>query len=242
MIHQPNAGLGAARNEGVRRSTGAYLAFADSDDLVVDGAYAALVGSLERTGSDLAIGAVERLRDDERFMTPLMRENHQQPRLGREHRRGAADAGRRLRVEQGLPPVVLGRRRPRLPGCVRYEDQPAMTRALSRRRFDVLARPGVPRRVRSDGSSISQQRADLRDLSDRILTKRWSMDTVLASISGPDPSVVRPGAADRHVGVLPGGPRLLRRVLGRCSAPGRRSSGTRTRCRSSGRRCRPGSG
>ena len=64
VIHQANAGLGAARNEGVRYCAGGYLAFADSDDLVVDGAYAAMVGSLERTGSEIAIGAVERLRGD----------------------------------------------------------------------------------------------------------------------------------------------------------------------------------
>jgi glycosyltransferase involved in cell wall biosynthesis len=184
VLHQPNAGLGAARNEGVRRSTGAYLAFADSDDLVVDGAYAAMLGSLERTGSDLAIGAVERLRGDERFMTPLMRENHQQPRLG-------------VGIEEA--PLVLADvfawnkvfRRSfwdgadlAFPHDVRYEDQPAMTRALvAAQGIDVLAEPVYLWRVRSDGTSISQQRDDLRDLSDRLLTKRWSTETVRASTS-----------------------------------------------------------
>jgi len=190
VIHQPNAGLGAARNEGVRRSTGTYLAFADSDDLVVDGAYAALVGSLERTGSDLSIGAVERLRGDERFMTPLMRENHQQPRLA-------------VGIEEA--PLVLADvfawnkvfRRSfwegadlAFPEDVRYEDQPAMTRALvAAKGIDVLAEPVYLWRVRSDGSSISQQRDDLRDLSDRLLTKRWSTETVLASTTGPTQEV-----------------------------------------------------
>jgi glycosyltransferase involved in cell wall biosynthesis len=32
-IHQPNAGMGPARNAGVRRASGAYLAFFDGDDL-----------------------------------------------------------------------------------------------------------------------------------------------------------------------------------------------------------------
>src|SRR5215210_5877479 len=171
VVHQANAGLGAARNEGVRWSTGAYLAFADSDDLVVDDAYAALVGSLERTGSDLAIGAVERLRGDERFMTPLMRENHEQSRLA-------------VGIEEA--PLVLADvfawnkvfRRSfwdaadlAFPKDVHYEDQPAMTRALvTARSIDVLADPVYLWRVRSDGSSISQQRDDLRDLSDRLLT------------------------------------------------------------------------
>jgi len=190
VLHQANAGLGAARNEGVRQSTGAYLAFADSDDLVVDGAYAAMVGSLEQTGSDLAIGAVERLRGDERFMTPLMRENHQESRLA-------------VGIEEA--PLVLADvfawnkvfRRSfwehtdlAFPTDVRYEDQPAMTRALvAAQGIDVLAAPVYLWRVRSDGSSISQQRDDLQDLSDRLLTKRWSTDTVRASTSGPTQDV-----------------------------------------------------
>ena len=190
VIHQPNAGLGAARNVGVRASTGAYLAFADSDDLVVDGAYAALVGSLERTGSDLSIGAVERLRGDERFMTPLMRENHQQQRLS---------------VDVEAAPLVLAdvfawnkvfrrsfwdQTQLAFPEDVRYEDQPAMTRALvAARGIDVLTEPVYLWRVRSDGSSISQQRDDLGDLSDRLLTKRWSTETVRTNTGGPTQEV-----------------------------------------------------
>ena len=115
VVHQANAGLGAARNEGTRHATGEYLAFADSDDLVVEDAYARMVGALERSGSDLAIGAVERLDGERRFMTPLMRENHEATAYGVSAGRRAADAGRRLRVEQGVPAVVLGRGRPVLP-------------------------------------------------------------------------------------------------------------------------------
>ncbi len=62
VVHQPNAGLGAARNAGTAAATGEFLTFADSDDLVLPGAYELLVGSLRTSGSDLAIGAVERLR------------------------------------------------------------------------------------------------------------------------------------------------------------------------------------
>ncbi len=69
------------------------------------------------------------------------------------------------------------------PEGVRYEDQPAITRALVAARFDVLTEPVYRWRVRTDGTSISQQRADVRDLDDRIRTKRWSTETVLADAS-----------------------------------------------------------
>ena len=45
-----------ARNEGVDLAVGEYLVFADSDDLVPDGAYRALLAALDQSGSDLAIG------------------------------------------------------------------------------------------------------------------------------------------------------------------------------------------
>jgi glycosyltransferase involved in cell wall biosynthesis len=184
VVHQANAGLGAARNAGVRHCGGAYLAFADSDDLVVDGAYAAMVGSLESTGSDISIGAVERLRGGERFMTPLMKQNHAEPRSGvgiEEDPLLLADvfAWNKVFRRSFWDAADLA-----FPVDVRYEDQPALTRALvAAHGIDVLADPVYLWRVRTDGSSISQQRDDVRDLSDRLLTKRWSTQTVRETTS-----------------------------------------------------------
>ncbi|MEU6407559.1 glycosyltransferase [Microbispora sp. NPDC046933] len=61
LVRQANAGLGAARNTGVRHATGDYLMFVDSDDLLPAHALEYLLASLERTGSDLATGNVLRL-------------------------------------------------------------------------------------------------------------------------------------------------------------------------------------
>jgi len=60
LVQQQNQGLGPARNTGVARATGQYLAFADSDDLLDPYAYALLTGSLESTGSDIACGGATR--------------------------------------------------------------------------------------------------------------------------------------------------------------------------------------
>lgn len=56
LVHAAARGGGSARNEGVSRARGRFLIFADGDDIVPDGAYRALVASLEESGSQLAIG------------------------------------------------------------------------------------------------------------------------------------------------------------------------------------------
>ncbi|WP_051171964.1 glycosyltransferase family 2 protein [Microbacterium indicum] len=56
VIASPTPGGGSARNAGAERARGRYLVFADGDDLIPDGAYTALVESLEASGSDVAIG------------------------------------------------------------------------------------------------------------------------------------------------------------------------------------------
>ncbi|WP_448003871.1 glycosyltransferase family 2 protein [Agromyces bauzanensis] len=56
LIEATVRGGGSARNTGVRHAQGRYLIFCDGDDLVPDGAYHALVESLEASGSDIAFG------------------------------------------------------------------------------------------------------------------------------------------------------------------------------------------
>ncbi|MBK3589582.1 glycosyltransferase family 2 protein, partial [Streptomyces sp. MBT57] len=64
LIRQENAGLGAARNAGVREAdpTAEFLTFVDSDDVVPPGAYERMLAELDRSGSDFATGNVLRLR------------------------------------------------------------------------------------------------------------------------------------------------------------------------------------
>ena len=56
LIEAISRGGGTARNIGADQARGKYLVFCDGDDLVPDGAYAAMVSSLDRTGSDMVVG------------------------------------------------------------------------------------------------------------------------------------------------------------------------------------------
>ncbi|WP_242903066.1 CDP-glycerol glycerophosphotransferase family protein [Actinomadura terrae] len=71
LLTRDNEGPGPARNAGVEAATGKYLAFADADDIVHRDAYARMVGSLERTGSDFACGNVERCDGDRSWQSVL---------------------------------------------------------------------------------------------------------------------------------------------------------------------------
>ncbi|WP_067489254.1 bifunctional glycosyltransferase/CDP-glycerol:glycerophosphate glycerophosphotransferase [Actinomadura hibisca] len=73
LVQQDNQGLGPARNAGAALATGDYLAFVDSDDVVPPNAYELLAGSLERTGSDIACGAVRRLNSLGLHPSPMHR-------------------------------------------------------------------------------------------------------------------------------------------------------------------------
>ncbi|MFB8386459.1 glycosyltransferase family 2 protein [Microbacterium sp. NPDC055910] len=62
--HRERSGLGAARNTGLALVRTPFVGFLDADDVMMPDALDRLVGTLERTGSDLVAGAYVRLRPD----------------------------------------------------------------------------------------------------------------------------------------------------------------------------------
>ncbi|MFG2002632.1 CDP-glycerol glycerophosphotransferase family protein [Spirillospora sp. NPDC048911] len=65
LVQQRNQGPGGARQAGARLATGDYLAFVDGDDVLAKHAFELLVGSLESTGSDFALGKIQRIDGDQ---------------------------------------------------------------------------------------------------------------------------------------------------------------------------------
>lgn len=189
VVHIDNRGLGAARNEGLRHVRGDYLGFADSDDVVPRTAYATLVGALERSGSDLVTGSIVRWEGDTHTEPPWMRRLHHPARtdlgmLDHPELLGDVFAWNKVCRRSFWEDAGLS-----WPEGVRYEDQPTTTRAfLEADGVDVLTDVVYHWRIRHDGSSITQQRGSLRDLEDRIATKRMALATVEAYVAAsPDP-------------------------------------------------------
>ena len=61
LVQAEHGGPGGARNRGVERARGRFLAFVDGDDLLPANAYELLLHALERSGSDFVSGAVDRV-------------------------------------------------------------------------------------------------------------------------------------------------------------------------------------
>jgi CDP-glycerol glycerophosphotransferase len=179
VVHIDNRGLGAARNVGLRHVRGDYLGFADSDDVVPPTAYATLVDALERSGSDLATGSIVRWEGDTLTEPPWMRRLHNPARtdlsvLDHPELLGDVFAWNKVYRRSFWDDTGL-----LWPEGVRYEDQPTTTRAfLEADGVDVLPDVVYHWRIRHDGSSITQQRASLRDLEDRFATKRMALASV----------------------------------------------------------------
>lgn len=59
-LSQPNSGVSAARNNGIKNAEGEYLLFLDSDDVFTPDSFELMCSKLDKTGADIAICRVQR--------------------------------------------------------------------------------------------------------------------------------------------------------------------------------------
>lgn len=181
VLHVANGGLGAARNIGTEevldRGRGDFLGFLDPDDVLPPKALSTLAASLAESESDFVTGSIVRWEDGRLDEPPWMRRLHRERRAitAREHPEILGDVFAWNKLfhtafwrDQGLE----------WPEGVRYEDQPTTTRAYLAGVFDVIPEIVYHWRIRHDGTSITQQRASVADLADRLTTKRMALDAV----------------------------------------------------------------
>ncbi|MEU1214410.1 CDP-glycerol glycerophosphotransferase family protein [Streptomyces sp. NPDC005790] len=167
-VHQANAGLSAARNTGIAHTTAdvPYLAFADSDDIVVPDAYERMLASLEATGSDLVTGNVWRLSGQgsrQAWQYRWLTADRPRTHITRDSRL-LAD---RVAWNKVFRRSFWDRHAFSFPVGKLYEDTPVMIPAhYLAGSVDVLREHVYHWRVRE--GSITRRRTDVRGVRDRI--------------------------------------------------------------------------
>lgn len=67
IIHRKNGGLSAARNTGIENSSGNYLCFIDSDDVIIPEYIESLYTDIKDNNCDMAIGSVKQTDSKDKF-------------------------------------------------------------------------------------------------------------------------------------------------------------------------------
>ncbi|MFB9555207.1 CDP-glycerol glycerophosphotransferase family protein [Streptomyces roseoviridis] len=171
VVVQENKGLGPARNTGVAHLTEGteYLAFVDSDDIVLPDTYTRFIEKLDATGSDFASGNVNLLKAGEILPSPL-----HQKRLSKDRDRTHITRDKDLVYDRTAWNKVFRRsfwdkHAFEFPGIL-YEDAPVTLPAhFQATAVDVLGDPVYLWRQRTGGApSITQRRTEPVNVRDRI--------------------------------------------------------------------------
>lgn len=189
LVTQPERrGLSAARNTALDRVRTPFVGFLDADDRLRPGALERLVGTLERTGSDFAVGGYVRLRPDGAggyatgAVQPWVAAATDPERTGTTLAAHPAASGNIVAWSKVSRTDFWARTGLRFPEGRLYEDQVVAQRMYTRARaFDVIPDVVVDWRERADGSSITQHREQLPVLREYLDALRGGIDVLAAS-------------------------------------------------------------
>ena len=169
LIRQANGGLGCARNVGVQHSSGDLIAFLDSDDMVPVDAYERLIDALDRSGSDFAAGNIHRFNARRVWPSRFVSQAFKRTRRATHVTRYPPLLSDRMAQNKVWRRSFWERHELRFPEGVFHEDIPVVVPAHFRAQsVDLLHEPVYLYRSRESGTSITQRRADLRVLGDRV--------------------------------------------------------------------------
>ncbi len=171
VIHQRNRGLGHARNRGVERATGEYLAFVDGDDLIPPAAFGAMLRTLENTGSDFAAGNVARLAKGRLSPSSLHQPIFEMDRLKTNVSSYPILFRDRTATNKIWRRSFWAEHELAFPEGVLYEDIAVVLSAYAiAEQVDVLSAVSYWWRIRDRrvGPSITQDRHDTRHIEDRF--------------------------------------------------------------------------
>lgn len=175
-VHTDNGGLSAARNAGLPYVTGEYMAFVDSDDVVIQDAYERLVGSLMQTGSDMASGFVQRFNSKRVYASGLHKKAIPETILKTNINKSPFLVYDTTAWNKVYKTSLFLDNDLKFPVGLTYEDIPvSMQLHLLAKSVDVIAEPVYKWRVReSSNRSITQKRISLKLFNDRIETLRMT--------------------------------------------------------------------
>ncbi|RZI96066.1 MAG: glycosyltransferase family 2 protein [Microbacterium sp.] len=169
LVEKVNGGLGAARNTGVRFARGEFLAFADSDDIVLPRAYERMVTSLQRSKSDVATGNVQRLQSGRRWQAWNQSRSHVQTRRAITVAQEPALLFDMVAWNKVFRTDFFRRHAIHFPERKLYEDMAPMCEVfLLASGIDVIAEHVYVWRLRDEGDSISQRRIETSNLADKL--------------------------------------------------------------------------
>ena len=176
VVHHPDQrGLGAARNTGLDLVRTPFVGFLDADDRLTRSALERLVGTVDASGSDFALGAYVRLRPDTAggyeagSVQPWVAAATDPARVGTTLAQHPEASGNIVAWSKVSRTDLWRRSGLRFPVGKAYEDQVVAQQMYTRARaFDVIPDVVVEWRERADGSSITQHKSELPVLLDYL--------------------------------------------------------------------------